>query len=101
MASITIRIDDELKHNLQALLSNLGMDVTTYFTLAAKQAVMEQGMPFIPRVVNRYSCNAYKVAIERTKYNLDGKPVISQDDEWVDESDWDDVFVQMKKERGL
>ena len=51
MANITIRMDDGLKIQLQELMSNLGMDVTTFFTLAAKQAVREQALPFQPRLI--------------------------------------------------
>ena len=40
--NITMRIDENLKAQLQELLSNLGMDMTIFFTLAAKQAVREQ-----------------------------------------------------------
>ena len=47
--NITIRIDEELKGELQKLMSNLGMDLTTFFTLAAKQAVREQALPFQPQ----------------------------------------------------
>lgn len=99
--NITMRIDEELKSNLQKLLSELGMDITTYFTLAAKQAVMEQGMPFTPKVKGRYNSKVYKQAIENTVYNSEGKPVIQKDDEWADESEWDNLFEQMKKERGI
>lgn len=101
MANITMRIDDELKANLQKLLSDLGMDITTYFTLAATQAVMEQGMPFTPKIKGKYNSKAYKTAIENTKYNEEGKAVISKDDEWINESEWDELFEQMKKERGM
>ena len=44
--SITMRIDEELKTQLQELVSNLGMDMTTFFTISAKQAVREQRIPF-------------------------------------------------------
>lgn len=47
-----------------------------------------------------YSAKAYKLAKENTKYNNEGKAVISSDDEWVDEAEWDDIFEQMKKEKG-
>ncbi len=46
VTNITMRIDEELKGQLQELVSNLGMDMTTFFTLSAKQAVREQGIPF-------------------------------------------------------
>lgn len=44
--NITMQIDEELKYQLQELVSNLGMDMTTFFTVFAKQAVREQGIPF-------------------------------------------------------
>ena len=46
MASITIRIDDDTKKQLQELMTELGLDITTYFTMASKQAIREQGIPF-------------------------------------------------------
>ena len=44
--NITMRMDEELKSQLQELVSNLGMDMTTFFTVTAKQAVREQRVPF-------------------------------------------------------
>lgn len=102
MANITIRMDDGLKIQLQELMSNLGMDVTTFFTLAAKQAVREQALPFQPRLIQEhYDKKAYQLAMANTKYNAEGKAVIEKDDEWINETEWDDMFVQMKKERGI
>ena len=46
MASITIRIDDDIKKQLQELMTELGLDITTYFTMAAKKAIREQRIPF-------------------------------------------------------
>ena len=44
--NITMRMDEELKAQLQELVLELGMDMTTFFTLSAKQAVREQKIPF-------------------------------------------------------
>ncbi len=44
--NITVRMDENLKAQLQELVSNLGMDMTTFFTISAKQAVREQKIPF-------------------------------------------------------
>ena len=44
--NLTMRIDENLKAQLQELVANLGLDVTTFFTMAAKQAVREQAIPF-------------------------------------------------------
>lgn len=100
--NITMRIDETLKAQLQELMSNLGLDMTTFFTMAAKQAVREQALPFKPDMnVGIYNNKAYKMAMENTKYNDEGKAVISSDDEWAEETEWDDMFDQMKKERDI
>ena len=44
--NVTMRIDETLKAQLQELMSNLGLDMTTFFTMSAKQAVREQALPF-------------------------------------------------------
>jgi addiction module RelB/DinJ family antitoxin len=53
MASITMRIDEDVKIKSQNLLSELGMDVTTYLTLALKQLIREQALPFQPSVASK------------------------------------------------
>ena len=68
--NITMRMDESLKAQLQELMSNLGLDMTTFFTMAAKQAVREQALPFQPNLnKGSYSINAYKLAMRNTKYN--------------------------------
>ena len=51
--------------------------------------------------IGLYGLEAYKKAIQNTKYNGEGKAVISSNDEWAEETEWDDMFEQMKKERGI
>ena len=100
--NVTMRIDENLKTQLQELMSNLGLDMTTFFTMAAKQAVREQALPFKPNMnTGLYGLEAYKKAIQNTKYNVEGKAVISSNDEWAEETEWDDMFEQMKKDRGI
>lgn len=48
--SLTMRIDSQLKTQLQELMNDLGLDMTTFFTMAAKQAVREQALPFKPNM---------------------------------------------------
>lgn len=100
--NVTMRIDETLKAQLQELMSSLGLDMTTFFTMAAKQAVREQALPFKPDMnTGIYGLQAYKLAMQSTNYNKEGKAVISSADEWNDESEWDDMFEQMKKEKGV
>lgn len=100
--NVTMRIDETLKAQLQELMSSLGLDMTTFFTMAAKQAVREQALPFKPDMnTGIYGLQAYKLAMQNTNYNKECKAVISSADEWNDESEWDDMFEQMKKEKGV
>ena len=99
--TITFRIDENLKAKLQTLVNNLGMDITTFFTMSAKQAVMDQAIPFQPKMKGIYNNKAYQIAMQNTKYNAEGKAVVSADDEWIEETEWDDIYNQMKKERGI
>lgn len=98
-SNINIRIDEKTKMELQELLSKLGLDMTSFFVLAAKQAVREQGLPFLPRLKTSYPLEAYEIARKNTKYNEAGEAVISSDDEWLEESEWDEIFSSMKKEK--
>ena len=94
-----IEIDEKLKEKLQELLSELGMDITTFFTMGAKQAVREQALPFCPSMnTGIYGLKAYQLAMKNTRYDDKGKAVISSNDESVTETEWDDIFAQMKKE---
>ena len=100
--NIMMRIDETLKSQLQELMSNFGLDMTTFFTMAAQQAVREQALPFHPDMKNgMYGLEAYKLAINNTKYANDGRAVISKNDEWIKETEWDNLFNQLKKEKGL
>ncbi len=98
--NITMRIDETLKAQLQELMANLGLDMTTFFIMAAKQAVREQALPFQPNMnTGIYGLQAYKLAMQNTNYNKDGKATISTNDDWANETEWDDIFNQMKQER--
>ena len=41
---------------------------------------------------------AYSFATANTKYNEQGRPIVSKDDEWLNESEWDDLFELLKKQ---
>ena len=46
MANVSIRMDDALKKQAEDLFNDLGMNLTTAFTIFVKQAIREQGIPF-------------------------------------------------------
>ena len=53
--SITFRMDEELKKNLEKTCQELGMSVTTAFTIFAKKMCREQRIPFEVSVDPFYS----------------------------------------------
>ena len=46
MATVSFRMDDALEKQADELFNDLGMNLTTAFTIFVKQAVREQGIPF-------------------------------------------------------
>ena len=60
--NVTMRIDETLKAQLQELMSNLGLDMTTFFTMAAKQA-----LPFKPDMNETPNIETLK-AMAETEY---------------------------------
>lgn len=89
--SVTMRLDETLKVQLQELLSNLGMDMTTFFTISAKQAVREQAIPFqiTMDVPNKETRNAMEeIENIRTHPDLD----------WKTYSNVDDMFAEVLAE---
>ena len=44
--NVTLRVDEELKKQADALFSELGMNLTTAFNIFLRQAVREQQIPF-------------------------------------------------------
>lgn len=69
--NLTMRIDTDVKAKLQELMSDLGLDMTTFFTMAAKQAIREQRIPFeISReVLNSDTREAFR-EVEEMKKNI-------------------------------
>lgn len=45
-ANINVRMDENLKHDMEDLCQRLGMNLTTAITVFFKKAVLEQGLPF-------------------------------------------------------
>ncbi len=42
---------------------------------------------------------AYQLASENTKYNMEGKAVVAQEDEWREETEWEAMYEQLKEKR--
>lgn len=79
--NVTIRMDKELKQQADELFADLGMSLSTAFTVFAKQAIREQAIPFtIERAFNTETINAMKEVEE-----MKAKPNSSKGYNSVDE----------------
>lgn len=52
------------------------------------------------KVNGKYSAMAYDLARQNTKYNKNGEAVISREDEWIEEGEWDALFASLSKRLG-
>ena len=83
--NITIRMNEELKKQAEELFSDLGLNMTTAFTMFAKQAVREQRIPFmISRTPNQETLEAIK-EIEEMKKNPENYKGYTNVDEMMKE----------------
>ena len=46
MAQVNIRIDDELKNRADIIFEELGLNMTTAFTIFIRQTIRQGGIPF-------------------------------------------------------
>ena len=69
MANFTVRIDDDVKKEAEALFDKLGMSVSGAINIFFRQAIREQGIPFqikaAPTAEEKYNAyfNPYNVRI--------------------------------------
>lgn len=40
----------------------------------------------------------YNFAKNNAKYNAQNRPIISKDDEWIKETEWDELYNKLKKD---
>ncbi|MCM1135437.1 MAG: hypothetical protein NC400_07655 [Clostridium sp.] len=45
--------------------------------------------------------HAYALATENMRYDKHGRPTVSKDDEWLDETEWDDLFHSLADEKRM
>jgi len=46
MTTISIRLDDDMKRELDQMCEEMGMNLTTFFTIYAKRALRDRKIPF-------------------------------------------------------
>ena len=53
-AIVNVRVDENVKRDIEKLYNSLGMNTSTAVNMFFKQCLMEQGLPFHPKVKNKY-----------------------------------------------
>ena len=46
MTTISLRLDDDMKKELDAMCDEMGMNITTFFMIYAKKALRDRKIPF-------------------------------------------------------
>jgi len=82
--SITIRMDEDLKREAASLFNEMGMDMTTAFTIFAKTAVRQRKIPFEISVDPFYSESNMKKLYHSIQEAEEGKFVKKTMDELFD-----------------
>ena len=80
MAQINIRIDDELKRRADNIFEELGLNMTTAFTMFIRQTIRQGGIPFeiTTRTDPFYSAENMKVLRESIKKAEEGKLTVHE-----------------------
>jgi DNA-damage-inducible protein J len=78
---ITFRMDSELKNKMEKLCDNLGMNLTTAFTIFAKKMTREQKIPFEVSYDPFYSENNIKELESRIAELKSGRYIIKSIEE--------------------
>ena len=84
MQQITLRLDDQLKKEVEAMCESIGMNLNTFFTIYAKKAVKEQRIPF--DITTDLTAEEYKAAkklvqhLDSVRENADKNGWLSEDE---------------------
>ena len=93
MTTVSLRLDDDLKRDLDQMCSEMGMSLTTFFTIYAKRAVRDRKIPFeitaqpdalTPDQIDWARVGALLEEAERINANEAGLP-------------WEDVAADMRR----
>ena len=76
MATVTARVDENVKKEAETLFKKMGLNMSTAMNLFLKKCILEQGIPFELKVPNRETLKAMQETedilsdkIERKGYN--------------------------------
>lgn len=69
MATVTVRVDENVKKEAETLFKKMGLNMSTAMNLFLKKCILEQGIPFELKVPNKETLKS----IQETEDILSGK----------------------------
>ena len=93
MTTISLRLDDDLKRDLEQMCSDMGMSLTTFFTIYAKRALRDRKIPF-EITAPAPTINPDKLDWDRIGELLDEAEREDGDDEGIP---WEEVKADMRR----
>lgn len=54
-------------------------------------------MSILEQYIKENKEKAYNFAKNNAKYNAQNRPIISKDDEWIKETEWDELYNKLKR----
>lgn len=78
MTTVSLRFDDETKKALDEMCEEMGMNLTTFFTIYAKKALRDRKIPFeISAPLEPFSSSANLAQLQKADQQVkDGKVVV-------------------------
>ena len=76
MKLVNIRMDEDLKKEMEIVCNDLGINITTAFTIFAKKLTREKRIPFILSIDHLYSSENIKALQNSIDEVKDGKIIM-------------------------
>ena len=74
-STLSLRIDSELKNEVETILNQLGIPMTTAITMYFNQIKMYNGLPFTPKIINK----------PRSIYDYTNEELVNEFEKSIDE----------------
>ena len=74
-STLSLRIDSDLKNEVETILKQLGIPMTTAITMYFNQIKMYNGLPFTPKIINK----------PRSIYDYTNEELVNEFEKSIDE----------------
>ena len=79
MTTVSLRFEDSMKHELDEMCSEMGMNLTTFFTIYAKRALRDRKIPFdITAPTDPFYSDRNRKQIERSIKQVEAGAIVTK-----------------------